>query len=176
MSLIDASYFVNDCALPNGTYSNLQTEIARYERDILIQLFGYDLYVEIAAYTSGSDQRIKDIVEGADFTVGNYTVHWNGLLNTEKVSILAYYTFIEYVKNHTISFQNIGTSVSASENASMISAGGLIQRAGVKCRELVGYPGQSGYAPSLYNFMSINITDYPDWIFTWYDPPNMFDL
>jgi len=173
MSLIEASYFSTpDCNLPQGTYETISEHVTRYERDILIQLLGYDLYKLVAAYTSASPQRIKDIVEGKEYTLDTYTIKWNGLKNDQKISILSYYVFIEYVKNYSESFQNIG-AVSAPGTK---SPAGLIQRAGVRLKELAGYPGQNGYKPSLYNFMGNYLTTYPEWIWTGYWPENMFDI
>lgn len=177
MSLIDTTYFVRDVFLPVGTYSDLTASIARYERDILLQLLGYDLYKLVAAYANpGSDQRIIDIVEGKEYTLGQYTVKWNGLANAEKVSLLAYYVYIQYVKDHAIDFQNVGAVAANVENGVNVGPSGLIQRASLNLRELAGYPDQDSYAPSLYNFMANNLADYPEWLFNEYRPLNMLGI
>ena len=94
MSLIDATYFKNDINLPSETYGNLSGFIAKFEKELLIRLFGYGLYKLINAYNAEtSPQRIKDIVVGKEFTDGDYTYKWNGLVNAEKVSIIAYYVY-----------------------------------------------------------------------------------
>ena len=155
MSLIDKTYFVRDCNLPTGAYNDIPASLTRYERDILIQLLGYDLAKLVLAYNSGtSPQRIKDIVEGKEYTEGSYTVKWNGLVNTEKVSILAYYTYIQYITDHSVDFQNIGAMAGLGENAVNVGPGVLVQRASVRLSELAGYPYQDTYAASLYNFLT----------------------
>lgn len=174
MSLIDATYFSTpDCNLPQGTYETISEHVTRYERDILIQLLGYDLAKLVLAYNSStSPQRIKDIVEGKEYTLGTYTVKWNGLKNDQKISILSYYVFIEYIKNYSESFQNIGAVTAPGTK----SPAGLLQRAGVRLRELAGYSGQDAYAPSLYNFMTNSIATYPEWIFNEFHSINQFDI
>jgi hypothetical protein len=177
MSLIDSTYFVRDINLPAGSYNTITASIARYERDILIQLLGYDLYKLVAAYANpGSTQRIIDIVEGKEYLEGTYTVKWNGLVNSEKVSILSYHTYIEYVRDHAVDFQNTGGMASSSENAVNGGAGKLIQSASASLRRLSGYPGQSIYEPSLYNFLSKYTTDYPEWLFNEHKLVNDFGI
>ncbi len=177
MSLIDSTYFVLEISLPEGTYNTISEHVDRYERDILIQLLGYDLYKLVAEYDSGtSPQRIKDIVEGKEYTDGDYTVDWPGLVNAEKNSILAYYVYIQYVKNYSAMFTNIGVTAPAAEGGQVVGPAGLIQRAGYKLRELAGYPLQDALVGSLYNFLAYHESDYPEWVFNEYRPPNMFDV
>ena len=177
MSLIDSTYFVNEINLPEGTYNTIQAHIDRYEREILIQLLGYDLYKLIAAYDAGaSEQRIIDIVEGKEYREGDYMVKWNGLINDELVSILSYYVFIKYLENNTASFVNTAVVVPGAENGEVLSPAGLIQRASGLLSELAGYPGQSIYTGSLYNFMVAHQSDYPEWLFDEYKTVNMFGI
>ena len=177
MSLIDATYFVRDINLPAGAYNTIVASVARYERDILIQLLGYDLYKLVAAYNSStSPQRIKDIVEGKEYTEGSHTVKWNGLKNSEKVSLLAYYVYIEYIRDHAVDFQNVGATASTVENGVNVGPGVLIQRASMQLRELAGYSGQDMYAGSLFNFLSHHESDYPEWLFNEVKPMNIFGI
>lgn len=179
MSLTDYTYFVRDINLPvnAGTTADLTASIARYEPDILRRLLGYDLAKLVIAYDSStSPQRIKDIVEGKEYTEGAYTVKWNGLKNTEKVSLLAYYVFIQYVKDHAIDFQNVGAAASTAENAVNVGPGVLIQRASASMIELTGFSGNDPYLPSLYNFMAKHESDYPEWIWTEPEIENHFGI
>jgi hypothetical protein len=176
MSLTDATYFATpDCMLPQGTYNTIVDHISRYERDILIQLLGYDLAKLVIAYdVSTSPQRIKDIVVGKEYTEGIYTVKWNGLQNTEKVSILSYYAYIQYIKNKAVTFQGVGAVAATSEGTVSVSPTVLMSEAGYKLRALAGYAGQDVYAASLYNFLNKYSTDYPEWIFNEFHPVNLF--
>lgn len=178
MSLTDTTYFVRDCNIPNptGATSTLQAALNRYEPEILNLILGYGLAKLVLAYTSGSEQRIIDIVEGKEYTVGSYTVNWNGLKNTELVSILTYYTYIQYMKDKSLSFQNVGSIASMVENGVNVGPGQLIQRASAMMRELIGYPGQDVYAPSLYNFLNTYADTYPEWIWTEYEFENALGI
>ena len=177
MSLIDSTYFVREINLPTGANSDVTASIARYEKDILIQLLGYDYAKLVLAYDSGtSSQIIKDIVEGKEYTEGSYTVKWNGLKNTDKVSLLAYWVYIQYVKDHAIDFQNVGAVASSVENGVNVGPAMLIQRASVKLRELAGYSGQDVYAASLYNFLAKHSDSYPLWLWKEYQIENIFGI
>lgn len=163
MSLLDSTYFDKvDCNIPQGTYNTIQDHIERYERDILNGILGYTLAKLVLAYTAESDQRIKDIVEGKEYTNGDYLVKWNGLLNTEKVSPLAYAVHAEWLKN-TISVQNIGVVQANAENGVVLPLAGMVQRDQANANELFGYVGQDKYAGSLYNFLSFYLSTYPEW-------------
>jgi len=173
MSLIDSTYFILDCNIPTGTYNNLTESITRWERDILLQLLGNDLYKLVAAYNvSTSPSRIKDIVEGKEYAEGDYTVRWNGLKNTEKVSLIAYYVYIQALATKSISFQNVGAVIEGGT----VSAAGLIQDRSLTLHELAGYIGQDVMQPSLYNFLAANDADYPEWYFKEYKISNSFGI
>jgi len=177
MSLTDSTYFVLEINIPQGTYNTIAEHIARYERDILIQLLGYDLAKLVLAYDSStSPQRIKDIVEGKEYAVGDYMVKWNGLLNTEKVSILSYYVYMKYLENYIVTFQNIGLVSSNAEGGTMVSPGVKYQQIGYALRELAGYSGQDQYVPSLYNFLSVYESTYTEWLFNEFRAPNVFGI
>jgi hypothetical protein len=177
MSIINQTYFVRDVNLPAGTLNTITASISRYERDILIQLLGYDLYKLVAAYANpGSTQSIIDLVEGKEYLEGQYTVKWNGLINSDKVSILAYYVYIQYLRDHAVDFQNVGASASLVENSVNVGVSGLIQRASALLRELSGYPGQDAYYPSLYNFLTKHESTYPEWLFNEVKFQNEFSL
>lgn len=177
MALTDTTYYTHDISLPEGTYNTITDHRDRYEKEILIQLLGYGLWKLIDAYDSStSEQRIKDIVEGKEYTEGDYTVKWNGLKNTDKVSLLSYYIYIQYLKNNAVTFQNTGAVSPSVEGGANVSVAGLIQRAGYRLRELAGYPGQDLYSASLYNFMLKYESTYPEWIWNEYKPYNAFGI
>jgi hypothetical protein len=176
MSITDTTYFVADINLPIGTYNTITEESARLEKEILELLLGYGLAKLVIAYSGSSEQRIKDIVEGKEYTEGDYTIKWNGLKNSDLKSILSYYIYIHYLKNNAVTFQNTGAVAPISEGGAMVSVAGLIQRAGYRLRELAGYPGQDLYAPSLYNFLLKYESTYPEWQWTEYKPYNAFGI
>lgn len=174
MSLLTLPYFRGtnpDCVLLEGQYNTIQAHIDRYERDILIQLLGYVLAKLTIAYSDASEQRIKDLVEGKEYQVNGHTVKWNGLLNDERVSLLAYYILIQSVTNRAIAFENVGTV-----SDQVVSPAGFIIDKGLRLRELAGYPRQDPYAPSLYNFLYNHQSIYPEWVFNEYRAANIFSI
>lgn len=173
MSLIDATYFTADINIPQGAYNTIQEYIDRYEPLCLMQILGNDLYKLVKDYNpSTSPQRIKDLVEGKEYSWGNWTVKWNGLINGEKISLIAYYVYIQYVSDKQVNFQNVGANV--DPNAT--TATGIIQKAGGRLRALAGHSYQSGWEPSLWNFLIYHIDVYPEWFCPEYQPPNAFDI
>ena len=177
MALTTSAYYVQDINIPTGSYDTLDAAITRYEPEILRLLLGYDLAALVIAYNvSTSPQIIKDIVEGKSYTEGSYTIHWNGLLNTELVSILSYYVYINYIRDNAVTFQSVGAVASKSEGGVTVTSGVLMQKAGYRLRELAGYEGQDPYYPSLYNFMAKHITSYPTWLWNEFKPFNTFGI
>lgn len=173
--LIDKTYFVKDINIPDSDYSDLTAYITRYEKEILQQLLGYELWVLVAAYdVSTSPQRIKDIVEGKEYTVGEYTVKWNGLTNTDLVSLIAYYVFYWWARNNATFTSTTGELKSVGENAEAAKLNQRISNAWLRLEELAQsteYPYQS-----LYAFLAENESDYPEWVFTPLGNINGFDL
>lgn len=175
MSLIDKTYFVKDINIPDSDYSDLTNYITRYEKEILIKLLGYELATLVLAYNvSTSPQRIKDIVEGKEYTIGEYTVKWNGLKNTDLVSLIAYYVFYWWARNNATFTGTTGEMYSKGENALNAELSQRISNAWLRMEDLA----QSTEYPyhSLYMFLSENESDYPEWVFTPIGNVNGFDL
>ena len=177
MSLIDSAYFTGEINIPLGTYNTVTEAISRHEADILRQLLGYDLSKLVAAYANPrSDQRIIDLVEGKEYTVSGYKVKWNGLANSEKISLLAYYVYIQYATEKSLPWTNTGFIAPSVEGGGTVSGAFVLQGISNKLRELAGYACQDALAPSLYNFLINHQSDYPEWVFNEYNLLNAFDL
>jgi len=177
MSLIDKTYFVHEINIPDSDYTDLTAYITRYEKEILMKLLGYELYTLVAAYDSEtSPQRIKDIVEGKEYTVSDVTIKWNGLKNTDKVSLIAYYVFYNYLKNKTTTTSTLGEVRSTSENSQIASPVLKLTGAWRRLKELYGSFDQDSLIPSAYNFLKENESDYDEWEFTELGSVNAFDL
>lgn len=179
MSLIDSSYFINDILIPTNTYTavDLGTEITKYEREILIKLLGYELYKLVAAYENpGSDQRIIDLVEGKEYDLSGQTLKWNGLVNTETVSLIAYYVYFNYMRNRATITTGNGEGKLMYENAEAVNYNGKIVQAWNRLEELFGYPGQNIFYESAYNFLTFYQATYPEWIFSPIGNINIFGL
>jgi len=126
MSLIDSNYFIGAISLPtdNVHYTNkLQIYIDRTEKEYLVNLMGYELYkLYIAAPTIG---RFEPITNGTDFsnTVTGLEDNWQGLVNEETyISMLAYFTYFEYLRGNQSSETGNGVTYNLFENSEKISA------------------------------------------------------
>jgi len=193
-SFIDTSYFIGELVIPNfnSTAVNvpLNQAITQYEKQILISLLGYKLYsLLIADCSSGVPvtQKYVDLVDGAEFTHSfggeDITLKWEGLKNTDKLSLISYFTFFKYVERNVTHLSGSGTAIKAGEkgwtNASPMNK---MINAWERMRELYGiipidykdhtastgsgFNGVFDCSPSAYNFLYANKDDYPDWIFT----------
>ena len=169
MALITTDYFVNEINVPDigSTYSNLSEYIDRYEPEVLRRLLGETLYQDVAAYDADtSSQAIIDLVTGKDYTLGEYTVSWKGLVNTDDyISLIAYYVYYFYLRDQVDRLASTGYVTSTHENSRAVWANDKMHAVWHSMRELYGYPGQNSLLPSCYNFLSEHMSSYPTWYF-----------
>lgn len=190
---IDSTYFTGEIAIPNAANeTGLTQAITQYEKEILISLLGYKLYSLLLADLSNGEpqtQKYIDLVNGAEFTHTfdgvDYTLKWEGLINTGKISLIAYYVYYKYVERNVSSFYGTGVSMAnTQEGWSRVSPESKMINAWERMRELYGKwpPEYKQYypypilgtdlsetfdlLPSAYHFLLKNKTDYPDWVFT----------
>ena len=197
---IDSTYFVGEAFIPNldKNTTNINQAIVQYEKEILIDLLGYKLYSLLIADLDNAGAPVTQIyinlVNGAEFTHSfrgeDILLKWEGLRNTAKQSLIAYYTFYQYVTRDVTHLSGVGvikTPTGSSERASSVNK---LCNAWERMRELYGViPAEykrylGGYKtemmpipsaslpytfncdPSAYNFLFANKADYPDWRFT----------
>lgn len=193
MSFIDSTYFTGEIAVPGASSeTGLTQAITQYEKEILIKLLGYKLYsLLIADLSNGAPvtQKYIDLVNGKEFTLtyngADYTVKWEGLANTALQSLIAYYVFYKYVERNITSFYGTGVSqANVQEGWSRVNPEMKMIHAWERMRELYGkIPPEyklnydrpllgtdlsvvHELSGSAYNFLLMNKTDYPDWVFT----------
>lgn len=181
MSLITTDYFNYDINIPDSNYSDLGNVITRYEPVVLKRLLGYELWKLVEAYDSGSpQQRILDLVEGKEYTVDyngrTQTIKWNGLINDEKVSLIAFYVYFWWQKNNYTTTGNLGESINKVEDSIRVSPNQKMGSSWVELRKLYGHSDQLIIEPSAYNFLKNFEDDYEEWIFTDIGQVNMFGL
>ena len=194
---IDNTYFVGEIEIPNksGPISNataITQAINQYEKEILISLLGYKLYSLLMA-DLGEDgkpqtQPFIDLINGAEFehtfAGQTMTLKWNGLVNAEKQSLIAYYVYYKYVEREVTHMSGIGNILPGSEKGGRVSSVNKMVNAWDRMRELYGkfspelrryyerFNSHSGLyyihddQPSAYNFLFANKESYPDWRFT----------
>lgn len=190
-NLIDTSYFVGEISLPGqvltGDFADINPYIIKYEREALIDLIGYSLYKELkaeidaSAYTEKWDRLVNGHEYTIDYLGDDQIVKWNGLVNSDKVSLLAYYIYFKYVQFHTTHTSGIGELIQNAENAVKSSPSQKMVNAWNRFIELRGDPyHQERILPSCYNFLD-EFEDDPDYgydklIFTFKDRTNIFGI
>lgn len=196
--MITNSYFIQDIDLPNlsEVSTSIGTAISRYEKEILIRLLGYELWKEFNdAIEAGNpiDQKWLDIRDGADFTLEyqnrTYNLHWNGLLNLEKVSLLSFYVYYKFRENTNVVTTGIGDVMGKSENSDRVSDIPKMVNAWNQMVDLYGYIPLAYHhywtmdfakvynpMPSLYNFLLANKETYSNWLFEPVAYKNRFDV
>ena len=162
--LIDDTYFIGEISLPanvlTGTLADINPYIVKYERQALIDLLGYTLYKELKveidadSYTTKWDRLVNGHEYSINYLGETHLVKWNGLINTDKVSLLAYYIYYYYVKFHVTHSSGLGEIVASAENAAKVSASQKMTNAWNRFIELRGIPGDQEIDPTCYNFLN----------------------
>lgn len=186
MSLIDKTYFTGDINLPSqvldGDYATITGYITKYEKEVLIMLLGYDLYKELKAEIDEGVYSTKwdNFVNGAEYIVEygseTYTVKWNGLVNTEKVSLIAYYIYYQFIRDNVTDTTIIGEVLSQSENSTRVTPADKMVSAYNSFVSLYGTLNDGEFHPSSYRYLYENESDYDKWLFTEVKPINTFGV
>lgn len=191
MAFIDSTYFRGELLVHQAASdTRLSQAITQYEKEILISLLGYELYAALQDdLVEGvpQTQKYKDLVDGKVYTQeynGNeYTIKWNGLANTEKLSLIAYFVYYKYVERENTPLTGTGISITpAGKDWQRVSPVNKLCDVWERMRALYGimpleYKGRRSILgtdlpdafdaePSAYNFLLTNIDDYPEWVFT----------
>jgi len=148
--LIDETYFkYGNLEIANydqtDVLAKLNFFIDKYEKNILIELLGYDLYnAFFSDFSEGAPvtQKYKDLLNGIDYTIDyngdTYDMHWNGLINSEKDSLLSSFIYYWYMRQTTQPNTGIGVVLNQAENALMQSASRKMSLAWSQGVELYG--------------------------------------
>jgi hypothetical protein len=125
MALIDSTYFRNDISLTIGTYSDIDQYIAKHEKEVLIGLLGYTLYSEMmAAYEllpgTPLPEKWDRLINGYTYDYNGVMIRWNGLINSDKVSFIAYYVYCQYIKAKQFPKAQAGTVQPKNENSVVV--------------------------------------------------------
>lgn len=183
MSLIDSTYFIREISLPVGANSNIDSMISRYEPEILKMLLGYELYELMIA--TPLDVRFDRLINGYEYDVeyNNRTtkVKWNGLVNDDKISLIAYYVYYRIMRDENTFTGSVGEFKPIQENSSNANPSLKMKTAYNLGVDLYGgfydhYLLGSELQPTAYNFLTKFKDDYPEWIFTCMEKINSFNL
>ena len=114
MYLIDKTYFLKSISVPNteeptsDASTDLDMSIDRYARQFLQMSLGNVLFADLDSYIIDGEldvlapQKWLDLVNGVSYTKDGADYVWQGLkydLGLYKVSILAYYTYVNHYQN-----------------------------------------------------------------------------
>lgn len=207
-TITDKTYYKGDIILPQlGNPIQEQgvlDAIAKYEPIILKHLLGYPLYKIVqdawnafkATTPTPLPVRIDELINGADmvFQVRGKTVEtrWNGLANTDKVSLLSYFVHAQYLTTTSARTATTGQVKPDQENSKRVSLTPKYTYSWNRMVELYGQsprPRELGYnkltqqeqledfwaevknykhwnrTPSAFNFLLANKDTYPEWEF-----------
>lgn len=188
--LIDTTYFIGEITLPgsalSGDFADISTYIAKYEQQGLIDLLGYTLYkqlkveIDAASYTTKWDRLVNGHEYDIDYLGDTHTVRWNGLVNTDKDSLLAYYIYYNYVHFHVTHTSGFGELLQSAENALKISPHQRLVNAWNRFIGLRGLTTEQEIQPTCYNFLNEFEDDatngYSPWLFTIHRRTNTFGI
>lgn len=189
-NLIDNTYFFGPISLPGGSldgdFADIDDYIEQYEKEALIEILGYTLYKALKAeidadeYTTKWDRFVNGYEYEIDYLGDTHLVKWNGLVNDEKISLLAYYIYYHYVKFHVTHTSGFGELLQKAENASKVSPVQRMVSAWNEYVRLRGDPADSEINPTAYNFLNKYEDDetngYDAWLFKVIKRTNTFGI
>ena len=150
--IITRSYFKGEIQISNaedkapnsnllGNGLSLDQFIARYERDILTRLFGYDLYklfsdqFDVSASTglwtlkSGADAKWGELLNGKEYTLNGVNAKWQGLVFKDGTinsgidqSLIAYYVYSKFIEATEFTHSGVGMQSELSKNSERVNA------------------------------------------------------
>ena len=185
-NLIDSTYFFGEISLPgsslSGDLADIDDYITQYEKEALIDILGYTLYRDFIA--NPGDTRWTRFSAGHEYTItylgDTHYVKWNGLVNTELISLIAYYVYYYYVRFHMTHTSGFGELLQQAENASRISPTQRMVNAWNQFAKLRDDPSEQEIEPTAYNFLNEFEDDatngYDAWLFKVLDRTNTFGI
>lgn len=126
---IDQTYFKGSITIPNpaNVINKINSYVSECEEEVLRLLLGNALYNEFITGIAEPAplQKWIDLRDGADFsfTFDGRTVSrkWKGLVNSDKISLLAYYTYYKMRKDGVSNYTGLNESRGISENSETIN-------------------------------------------------------
>jgi hypothetical protein len=137
--IINPTYFVKgELFIPNSTNGNagnnssiqndLDSTIAKYERELLLNALGVTLYNALKGQTflngiinDAAEVKWKDLVNGKTYTKDSLEFIWDGLKGYEGSSLIAYYIYCKYLENDEVTYSTTGMSNESVTNADKVS-------------------------------------------------------
>lgn len=147
----------NSIPAPNEAdyVSDIETAIADYEREILIEGVGVDMYNSLKVSLT-SPIALSELVEGKEYNLDGQKVLWGGIK-----PVLQNYVYYRFLRDKNDLFTTMGVQKPEAVNSTYISPAERCSRYYNQFLDL--YQGQKeSPIRSLYQFMCDNETDYPN--------------
>ena len=145
------SYFKGEIAIANaadkapnsnllGNGLSLDQFIARYERDVLTRVLGYDLYKLFSdqfdkpqsgkwTLKTGADAKWGELLNGKEYTLSGVNVKWQGLVfkdgtinNGIDQSLISYYVYSKFIEATEFTHSGVGMQSELSKNSERANA------------------------------------------------------
>lgn len=180
-----------------GNNASLLKAMQKYERDVLVRVFGYDLFKLFEAEfdidaTSGAwtikgaaATKWKDLLNGKEYTLNSVNVIWKGLIFSEggtatlaNQSLLANYVYAKWIEENEFSHSGVGFLKETPKGA--IQASGRSKWASAMNEFYSLTVEGNGGIRSLYQFIgdmnALDDTTYPNWIGEDFELVNRYGL
>lgn len=162
-NLIDTTYFIRELHLPTDEIgTELTSFIDRFEPEILQKRLSYDLYRAFKAGLLENQiaQKWIDLRDGKEYQSGGIYYKWRGLINSDKISLIANYVFYQFSIYGSTFNSSVGLQSIKSENSTI---------ADYRDKQTLVYNQMINYIAELDAFItysnSVDSTTYPN-----YDP------
>jgi len=156
-NFVTVANFTGDRNIPvNDKYlTDFNNFITKYQKEILIKLLGYDLYLAFEAGLAVEptpDSKWTNLRDGSTYVVSGINHQNPGLID-----IVAYYVYCKHVSTNFEQYSALGVYASNVEGGTVVSPENKITS---------GWNNMLNYYYMVYDFISNNETDYPNWDFT----------
>ena len=182
--------------------SELDFFIEEYERELLLNALGVNLYNELQSeLPTPSTQKWIDLIDGKDYAINGKTKRWNGLKGVNMQSLIAFFVYCQYLRNDNSTYLTTGISQTTARNAERSDPnvkyvkswnkfldqyqGGLnssYPTVIVNNRGMVGldYYGNQNVESSLFEYLTeqneLDNTSFPDFEFKIYETYNTMGI
>lgn len=182
--IIDTTYFRGgQIALPVNDIEDaiINKWIEIVEPDVLQKLLGYELYKDFTE--NQSDAKWQAFINGYEYTYNDRLIKWNGLVNDDKKSLLAYFTYAEILRDLDDYISEGGAFKTVSEKAQATSVNSKLAYGFNKGVDLYGkdschphYKSDEQYKPTAYNFLRYSDFVFDNWVFENIEYINRFGI
>lgn len=171
MNLINETYFVGDLNIPNTSnpaiLERLQWFINKYERKMLEDLLGYELWKLLDTQITQEEEnspatplpRLASLLDGTEYTdTGGRLRNWRGLVYTESgapCSLVANFVYWHWIKDQTTQTVGFGEVATQAQNATLVSP---------TVKQVSAWNEMSKQVQELWYFLNNNQADYPEWV------------